>query len=206
MRRTLRRRPSPALVISVISLFVSLGGVSYGVATGSISSREIANSTIRGKDVRNNSLTGADVRSLRGGDIRNNSITGSDIDEGTLGVVRGATFSSFAVTLGGTPASGFARANQGLKGAFEWTGSAITKPFNAVNAGAYVLDADNGPNVQFSFPYPLTDKYVLVSGGITSATSSTCFHSISEVDSNTIEVGSDQAGGGCEEPYTVVVF
>ena len=33
------RRPSPALVIACIALFVSLGGVGYAAATGSIDSR-----------------------------------------------------------------------------------------------------------------------------------------------------------------------
>ena len=47
------RRPSPALVIACIALFVSLGGVSYAVATGSIDSREIANNKIRSMDIRN---------------------------------------------------------------------------------------------------------------------------------------------------------
>ena len=46
MKYILRRRPSPALVISCIALFVSMGGVSYGVATGFIDSREIRNNTV----------------------------------------------------------------------------------------------------------------------------------------------------------------
>ena len=54
MKYILRRRPSPALVIACIALFVSLGGVSYAVATGSIDSREIRNNTISSNDVRNN--------------------------------------------------------------------------------------------------------------------------------------------------------
>jgi hypothetical protein len=60
------RRPSPALVISCIALFVSLGGVSYAVTTGSI-------------DVKNRSLTGNDI----GGD----RLGGGSIKESTLGIV-----------------------------------------------------------------------------------------------------------------------
>ena len=55
------RKPSPALVIACVALFVSLGGVGYAAATGSIDSREIRNNTIRGKDVRNNGLSGRDI-------------------------------------------------------------------------------------------------------------------------------------------------
>ena len=83
MKRIRLRRPSPALIISLIALFISMGGVSYGLATGSIDGREIKNSTIRGKDVRNSSLTG--------GDVRNNALTGADVRESSLGPVPVAT-------------------------------------------------------------------------------------------------------------------
>lgn len=73
------RRPSPALVISCIALFVSLGGVSYAVTTGSIDSREIKNNSIKGIDVKNRSLTGNDI----GGD----RLGGGSIKESTLGIV-----------------------------------------------------------------------------------------------------------------------
>ena len=36
MKRLIRRRPSPAFVVASLALFLSLGGVSYGLATGSI--------------------------------------------------------------------------------------------------------------------------------------------------------------------------
>jgi hypothetical protein len=99
----LRRRPSPALVISCIALFVSMGGVSYGVATGFIDSREIRNNTITSGDVRNNTLRTFDIRNneVRGFDVRNsslqgrdiafNTVTGADINESTLGKVPSAT-------------------------------------------------------------------------------------------------------------------
>jgi hypothetical protein len=62
MHRIVLRRPSPSFVISCIALFVALGGVSYGVATGSINSREIKNNTIRSRDVRNGGLLGKDLK------------------------------------------------------------------------------------------------------------------------------------------------
>ncbi len=72
---------SPALVISLIALFVALGGVSYGVATGSIDGREERNSSLNGRDVRNSSLTTNDVR--------NGSLLARDFRAGQL--PRGAT-------------------------------------------------------------------------------------------------------------------
>jgi hypothetical protein len=128
VKSILRRRPSPALVIACVALFVSLGGVSYGVATGSIDSREIKNNSVTGADVRNNTLRTFDIRNneVRGFDIRNssvqgrdvafNTLTGADISESSLGKVPLATQADSAGTVGGqrvqkffaTPASGAA--------------------------------------------------------------------------------------------------
>jgi hypothetical protein len=107
----LRRRPSPALVIACLALFVSLSGVSYGVATGFIDSREIKNNSIMTSDVRNNSLRTFDLRNneIRGFDIRNssvqgrdlafNTLTGSDINESSLAQVPSALQADSAAAL-----------------------------------------------------------------------------------------------------------
>ena len=89
------RRPSPAMVVACTALFVSLGGVSYGVATGFIDSREIRNNTIRGKDVKNGALTGKEMK--------RDSVGGLTVNEGTLGIVPSAESLSHAavVTAGG---------------------------------------------------------------------------------------------------------
>ena len=86
MKRLLARRPSPALLIACIALFVSLSGVSYGVATGLIDSRELRNNTIRTQDLRNNDIRAIDIRNsaIRGRDVALNTLTGSDISESKL--------------------------------------------------------------------------------------------------------------------------
>jgi hypothetical protein len=96
------RRPSPATVIACIALFVSLGGVGYAAATGSIDSRELKNNSIRSKDIRNGNVTSTDVKnsSVRGGDVRNNSLTGSDVNEGSLGKVPSAAAADAATNAG----------------------------------------------------------------------------------------------------------
>jgi hypothetical protein len=108
MRRIKHYRPSPATVLASIALFVSLGGVSYGVATGSIDSREIRNNTVRSKDIRNNQVSSRDIRnnSVRGRDVRNSTLTGADVKndkltgadvlESSLGLVPAANASNFA--------------------------------------------------------------------------------------------------------------
>ena len=106
------RRPSPAMVIALIALFVSLSGVSYGVATGFIDSREIKNNEVRSLDIRNNEVRTRDLRNneVRGIDIRNstvqgrdialNTLTGDDIREDSLGKVPSAGTADSATTAG----------------------------------------------------------------------------------------------------------
>ena len=88
-------RPSPAMVVACTALFVALGGVSYGVATGYIDSREIKNNTIRGKDVKNGALTGKE--------LKRDSVGGLTVNESRLGIVPSAESISHTavVTAGG---------------------------------------------------------------------------------------------------------
>ena len=103
------RRPSPALIISLVALFVSLGGVSYGVATGSIDSREIKNNTVRSKDIRNSQVLGKDIRNstIRGRDVASNTLGGVDVNESTLGLIPNALHATSATsaTSAGTATS-----------------------------------------------------------------------------------------------------
>jgi hypothetical protein len=104
-------RPSPALMISLVALFVSLGGVGYAAATigssqitnNSVRGKDIRNSTITGKDVKNSGLTGSDVKNsgLTGSDVKNSSLTGSDVLESSLGKVPNAAHADDASTVGG---------------------------------------------------------------------------------------------------------
>jgi hypothetical protein len=110
VKSLLRRRPSPAMIIALIALFVSLSGVSYGVATGFIDSREIKNNEIRSLDIRNNEIRTRDLRNneVRGIDIRNstvqsrdiaiNGVQGVDVKEDTLAKVPSALLADSATT------------------------------------------------------------------------------------------------------------
>jgi hypothetical protein len=75
-----------AIVLAGLALFISLGGVAFGVATGAITSREIANNTVQSRDVRDGSLQGRDVanRSLRSRDVQDGSLAGVDLRDGSL--------------------------------------------------------------------------------------------------------------------------
>jgi hypothetical protein len=80
MSRILRRLvPSPAMIVALVALVMSLGGSAYALV-------------ITGKSIRNNSVTGKDIRkhSLRGHDLRGDSVGGGAIRESSLGIVPGA--------------------------------------------------------------------------------------------------------------------
>ena len=79
-------RVSPATALAGIALFVSLGGVSYGVARDSIDSREIKNGTVQSRDVRDGSLQGRDIAngSLLGRDVKDGVLSGKDLRDGSL--------------------------------------------------------------------------------------------------------------------------
>lgn len=66
MNRIRSCRPSPALVISLIALFVSLGGGAYALT---VTGGQVKNGSLTGKDVRKDSLTGHQVRESRVGKV-----------------------------------------------------------------------------------------------------------------------------------------
>lgn len=82
------KRPSPALVISLIALFVALGGSAY--AAKKIGSKEIKANAITTGKIKKNAITTAK--------IKKNAVTGAKINEGTLGAVPNATHASTADT------------------------------------------------------------------------------------------------------------
>jgi hypothetical protein len=78
MKPTLKR-PSPALVVAILALFVAMAGTSY--AATQIGSSQIKNNSVTGKDVKDKSLTGKDVKdsALTGADIADGSVTKADL-------------------------------------------------------------------------------------------------------------------------------
>ena len=81
MDRIKRARPSPAMVVALISLFVALSGVAW--AANTIGSGDVIDNSLVSADLKN----GAAVQSL---DVVNDSLTGADVKEATLGKVPNA--------------------------------------------------------------------------------------------------------------------
>jgi hypothetical protein len=78
-------RPTPALVVSLIALFVALSGTGY--AALAITSKNVKDETLTTKDVKNNSLTGKDVRdgSLGASDFGGSLPAGAQGERGPAG-------------------------------------------------------------------------------------------------------------------------
>jgi hypothetical protein len=92
------RRPSPALVISCIALFMAMGGVGYAAVR--IGSKQIKNNSVRGKDIRNGTIASKDVKK--------NALGGRAISESRLGPVNSAQGLTYfaVVAANGVPARG----------------------------------------------------------------------------------------------------
>jgi hypothetical protein len=152
------------MVVALISLFVSLGGVSYGVATGAIDSREILNDTVRSQDVRNGEIRTQDLRNndvrtrdlrnndIRSYDIRNNEIRGRDIFANTItrGDIAFDTLTGGSIlesSLGTVPSAatvaGLVPRN------FRYTGNATTPTRTILDLGGLRLQANciGGPQL-----------------------------------------------------------
>jgi hypothetical protein len=97
MRKLGRFRPSPALVISLIALFVAMGGIGYAAAK--ITTSDIKNGAVTTKKLHNKAVSTKK--------IKNNAVTGAKAKESSFGQVPDAAHADNANNLGGTPASGY---------------------------------------------------------------------------------------------------
>ena len=89
MKRRLRA-PSPAMVVALIALFVSLGGSAYAVAT--IGSDDIVDGSIRNRDFKDGTLRGQEAKpnGFGGGAIKEKSLDESQFESTKIGQVNSA--------------------------------------------------------------------------------------------------------------------
>jgi hypothetical protein len=79
--RIFHRRPSPALVISVIALFAAVGG-GYAIGAGKIGTGDIAKQAVTNKKIAK--------KTIKKSRVADDTLTGKQIDEGSLGTVPAA--------------------------------------------------------------------------------------------------------------------
>ena len=75
MDSALKRRPSPAFVISVIALFVALGGAGY--AATKINGSELQNRSVKGKKLKRNTVSGKEVNESKLEGVNASSLGGA---------------------------------------------------------------------------------------------------------------------------------
>jgi hypothetical protein len=162
-------RPSPALVVAVVALFMALGGTSYAALK------------ITGSNVVN--------RSLGGNEMKKNTLDGDEIKESALGIVPKA---ADADTVGGQPAAAFmAKTTRGFEApipeVLNIANNAVVGTLADLTPGTYVVTAkltyDNdgaadsqtctlhvpGGNDETKFTTELTDTETLTLQKLTSS-------------------------------------
>jgi hypothetical protein len=80
MRRTLSRRPSPALVVACLALLVALGGTSIAAVSA------LPSNSVGTAQLQNNAVTAAKIKDgqVRSAEIANSTITSADVKNGSL--------------------------------------------------------------------------------------------------------------------------
>jgi hypothetical protein len=74
-------RPSPALVISCLALFLALAGSAFAAKAASISSRQIVDGTVRTVDLRDNAVTSPKIAdaTIAAADLGTDSVNADEI-------------------------------------------------------------------------------------------------------------------------------
>ena len=101
MSRLRTRRPSPAMAVALLALFVALGGTGYAalkLPRGSVGSKELKRNAVTSPKLKRNAVTSSKVK--------NHSLTGDDIAIAKLGSVPTAVRAESAARADGAPPSG----------------------------------------------------------------------------------------------------
>jgi hypothetical protein len=116
---TSRRRPSPALVISCVALFLALAGSALALPKDTVRSAQIVNGTIRTVDLRNEAVKSAKVadQSLTANDLGPDSVGSEEIAENAVASPEVAPDSLTAGDLGAGSVASSEVADQSLSAA-----------------------------------------------------------------------------------------
>jgi hypothetical protein len=83
-------RPSPAMIVAMLALFVALGGVGLAASQlpkNSVGAKQIKTNGVRSAEIKDGAVGSADTadESLTGGDLQDGSVGGEDVQNGSLG-------------------------------------------------------------------------------------------------------------------------
>jgi hypothetical protein len=90
--RLSQRRPSPSLVISLLALFVAMGGTSYAVARNSIGAKQLKKGAVTTSKIKSNAVTTGKVKngSLRARDFKAGDLPAGERGERGLQGIQGS--------------------------------------------------------------------------------------------------------------------
>jgi hypothetical protein len=151
----IRSHLSFANVISMIALFVALGGASYAAVTlpkNSVGPKQIKKRAVRGKHINKNAISSSKIQNnaINGAKVSDGALTGADLADGSIGTidladgsVTSAKVADGAVALAdlapeATGPRAFARVR--ADGVLETEGDAQTPPLPSQNRGVDQAD------------------------------------------------------------------
>jgi hypothetical protein len=156
MTRLRDARPSPAMIVALIALFVALSGSTYAVTR--VPKRSVGPAQIKSKAVRTRHLKARNVTRTKiarsavdSSLVQNDSLRGSDILESSLGTVPSATKAASADKVNGLSVQ-----------KFSFRGPAGTASTNVLNVGGLALNAgcNLGPAVSVSASTTVSDANI----------------------------------------------
>jgi hypothetical protein len=201
--QSIRSHLSFANVISVIALFVALGGASYAAVTlpkNSVGAKQIKKNGVGASEIKKNAVRASEIKSnaVSGGDVKDSGLTGADVADGSLGGADLADDSLTAADIAGNtlePEVGpdaFARVQPDgtllpVIGDFPATSKVITNDnVTHPNPGVYCII-----NLPFQ---PSTAMVASDNAGASSATANDVVVSVA------VERGNNLVTGGCPAP------
>jgi hypothetical protein len=197
-----RLRPSPAMVIAVIALFVAMGGVGYTAVR--VDSGDVKNRSLRDIDAKKNTWTGKTIKESKLGEVPSANRATSAIN------ATNATNATNASQLGGVSSSSYKVLNGTLRSGQTEQGVL------AGGAGANALI-----NLQIEFdpdlPADLDSAHTVLVSGSPSATHCPglgqaeagyfCLYEVSKGNSTFVNVGNPiEVGGGADRTGATIVY
>jgi hypothetical protein len=157
MRRIFSHRPSPAMIVALLALFIALGGVSYGVATigtgdiknRAVTTKKLKNGAVTTKKLKNGAVTTKKLRNraVTGTKVKLDGLGGDVINESSLGKVPSAANADNATALDGPLASG-----KTLRGNFSVAGTNNPNGFVDESSISFAIPLASAPTFNVRTP------------------------------------------------------
>ena len=146
------RRPSPALVISLIALFVALGGTGYAALSlpkNSVGTKQLKKNAVTGSKIKKNAVTSSKVK--------NHSLTSADINLAALGTVPSASNAGHANVADSATNAGHATTADSSANATGLAGPLASGQtlIGYVDSAGHVGAGEIAPETSISFQIPL---------------------------------------------------